>query len=319
MIKKIITIFIFVKIALTLKILFIGIVWAQNIWDIQARFCELNPNNNEMNVVTQADTETEVCVIFQNKSDIDTILNIDFVDGSITPDGTRSCFSPEKPKTNFGQYLLNRENKLELPANSELKQEYKIKFPVWFSWVSHGCLAYNIQNTNIWWWNINMVFRKVHSIDILVWWIQVKSKIKPTKISISWDQASNRLIFDIENNWNVDQLVQISGTISNLFGYKQEFNIPEFVITAQEKQSISSNILNLPDYKWLFSIKLDVFHQPKFNFHINNSNLNNEYTNPWIISISKTLMIWNRFYVVSLSVIMLLITIIIFKKRKNNH
>jgi hypothetical protein len=80
--------------------------------------------------VTQADTETEVCVIFQNKSDIDTILNIDFVDGSITPDGTRSCFSPEKPKTNFGQYLLNRENKLELPANSELKQEYKIKFPV---------------------------------------------------------------------------------------------------------------------------------------------------------------------------------------------
>jgi hypothetical protein len=211
--------------------------------------------------------------------------------------------------------LLDRESKLELPANSEIKQKYNIKFPVWFSGISHGCLAYNIQNDNIWWWAINMVFRKVHSIDVLVWWIQVKSKIKPTKISISWDQASNRLNFDIENNWNVDQSVQISGIISNLFWYKQEFNIPEFAITAEEKQEISSNILNLPDYKWLFSVKLNISYKPYFNFHINNSNLIQEYNNPWRFSISKTLMIWNRFYVVSLTIILSLIIVIIFKRR----
>jgi hypothetical protein len=59
-----------------------------------------------MNIVTQADKETEICLIFENRSDFDLTLDVSFVDGAITPNGNRACFDPSKGNLNFGQYVL---------------------------------------------------------------------------------------------------------------------------------------------------------------------------------------------------------------------
>ncbi len=316
--KKFIKKILFLKIIISIKIIFIGTVFWQNIWDIEARFCEANPNNNEMNIITQANQETDICLVFENKSNIDTTLNIDFVDGAVTPKGNRSCFSSDKPRPNFWQYVLEHKNEVQLSGKSEKKQTYKIKFPTWFSGISNGCLIYSIKDNTESADTMRVVFNKAHSIDILVWWIPVDSKIKPKTISISWDQISNRILLNIENNWNINQSVNISGNISNIFGYSQEFQIPEFTINPQDSIQVTSQKILLPDYKWLFSIKLNISYKPNFNFHITNSNQKNEYTTPWNISISKILMLWNWFYLFSISIIIILITIIIFKKTKYN-
>lgn len=310
MIKKTLNIIFF----LTTSILLFNIAWAQNLWDIETQFCKPNPNKKEINVVTEANKETEICIIFKNKSDIDTTLDIDFVDWAITPSGSKACFAGDKPKTNFGQYILSWQNKLELLANSEKTETYKIKFPTWFSGISHGCLAYNISKEDKKEWSMNVIFRKTHSIDILVWWVAISSKIKPKSISISWDQVFNWISLDIENNWNITQSIKISGIISNFFWYTQDFEIPEFVVNPKESIEISSNKISLPEYKWVFSIKLNISYLPHFNFNITNSNLTTEYNNPWTIHFSKTLILWNWLYTIGWSLILLLIIVLVFKK-----
>lgn len=289
---------------------------AQNIWDIQASFCNQNEINTELDLVTTAGSNTDICIRFQNNSLKDTTISLDFVDGAITPDWKKACFSAEKPKTNFGQYIQDYKNKLTIPGNSDLEQHFKINYPVWYSGISHGCLAYAINNeSNIAGW-IGIIFRKVHTIDILVWWSQINSDIKIQKTSFSWDQASNRLTFTIQNNGNTTQTIQISGTISNPFWFSQNFQTNNINIDANETKTLITDILNLPDYKWIFFTKSALSHQPKFNFDITNHNIPDQYTVAWIISISKTMILRNWFYIASLALILILISIIIFKRRK---
>ncbi len=263
-----------------------------------------------MNIVTQADKETEICMIFENKSESDVKLNINFVDGAITPNGNRACLDPDKAKPNFGQYILPWDFSLEVPAKSEKQQSYKIKFPVWYSGISHGCVLYSIQDENKSLGAMKVVFSKSHSIDILVWWVKVKSKIKAKRLSLSWDQIHNRIVLDLENQWNTNQSVNITGTISNFFGYSEYFEISDFLLEAGKRESLSTQNLNLPDYKGFFSIKIDINYQPHYNFHITNIDQTTEYTGPGTISFSKTLILRNWFYVAGGGIIVILLIIL---------
>jgi len=301
----------------TAIISFLSFSFWQNIGNIKTSFCH---EWKDMNIVTQADKETEICLIFENRSDFDLTLDVSFVDGAITPNGNRACFDPSKGNLNFGQYVLPWDFDLELPANSQKKQIYKIKFPVWYSGISHGCVLYSIKDKDSSVWAMKVVFSKSHSIDILVWWVEVKSKIKAKSISISWDQIYNQIVLDLENKWNTDQSINIRWNISNNFGYSEDFEMSGLLLKAGETEWFSSNNLHLPDYKWFFSVKVDMDYQPQFNFHITNQGQKAEYSLPWTISFSKILILWNRFYVISGGTILVLLIIVgkkIFNKQKN--
>lgn len=302
----------------TLAISFLSFSFWQNIGQIQASFCQEN-QNNEMNIVTQADKETEICLIFENKSDTDTVLDINFVDGAVTPNGNRACMDPDKAKPNFGQYVLPWEFELEIPANTQKKQIYKIKFPVWYSGISHGCVLYSIKDKEASLWSMRVVFSKSHSIDILVWWVEIKSKIKAQNIALSGDQIYNRIVLNLKNQWNIDQTINIKWNISNNFGYSEDFEMSGLLLKAGQTEWFASNNLHLPDYKWIFSVKIYVDYQPHFNFHITNQDQKSEYTVPWTISFSTILILWNRFYIISGWVIVILLVMIIskiFKRKK---
>lgn len=301
----------------TAIISFLSFSFWQNIGNIKTSFCH---EWKDMNIVTQADKETEICLIFENRSDFDLTLDVSFVDGAITPNGNRACFDPSKGNLNFGQYVLPWDFDLELPANSQKKQIYKIKFPVWYSGISHGCVLYSIKDKDSSVWAMKVVFSKSHSIDILVWWVEVKSKIKAKNITLSWDQIYNRISLNLENQWNIDQIVDIKWNISNIFGYSEDFEMSGLLLKAGETEWFSSNNLHLPDYKWFFSVKVDMDYQPQFNFHITNQGQKAEYSLPWTISFSKILILWNRFYVISGGTILVLLIIVgkkIFNKQKN--
>lgn len=304
-------------IAINIFFISIWIVNWQNIWDIQASFCEQEANNNEMNIVAQANKETSICLMFKNDSNIDTDISIDFVDWWLNINGNKSCDENYSRNWNFGQYILDYDKIVKIPKKTEIKKEYKIKFPIWFSWVSHWCLAFHIpsenQNNN----NISMIFRKVHSIDILVGWVEVSSKIQPKSIAIFSDSSSSRLTFNIKNNWNIDQNIDISGNILNRFWYKKSFLIRDIGIKANEEKIITWERIILPEYKWLFSVKFEIANNPLLNFNTTNTNIKNEYSSKGIAYFSKYLIVRNPFYIISIATIILLISIIAIRKYKN--
>lgn len=301
----------------------IGIVWllsfafsfGQNLWDIQTNFCENSSDKHDLNLVTKADQKTEICISFTNKSDSDLTLQVDFVDGTLTDRGNRSCLDSSKAKPNFGQHVLDWQKEITIPAKQTKTEKYFVKFPVGYSGVSHGCLIYNVKSDNKS-SNINVVFSKSHSIDILVWWVPISPKLKANSFLISGDQINNRLILGLSNKGNTDLSVQITGNISNSFGYNQDFSTEENIIPAGESVDISSSKLSLPDYKWIFRIKTNISYQPHFNFHITNPDLKSEYTEAGQISFSKIIVLRNWFYIGAAITIAALLSIIIFKKSR---
>jgi len=294
----------------------ISFTTAQNIWDIQASFCNENETNKELDIITKAGQETNICINFTNNSLKDTSILVNFVDWILTANGNKWCLAASKPKPNFGQHMLDYETKLNIPSNSSIQQIYKIKFPTGYSWVSHGCLSYEIDNkNNIAWW-MGIIFRKSHTIDILVWWTEINSNLKIKDLSFSWDQVSKKLIFTIQNKWNISQSVQISGSINNPFWYSQNFRTETITIPANEYKTLETKNLNLPDYKWIFFVGSTLNYEADFNFNITNHNIPDQYTTPGTITISKTLILRNRFYIASIAIILSLITLIIFKHRR---
>ena len=294
----------------------ISFTTAQNIWDIQASFCNENETNKELDIITKAGQETNICINFTNNSLKDTSILVNFVDWILTANGNKWCLAASKPKPNFGQHMLDYETKLNIPSNSSIQQIYKIKFPTGYSWVSHGCLSYEIDNkNNIAWW-MGIIFRKSHTIDILVWWTEINSNLKIKDLSFSWDQVSKKLIFTIQNKWNISQSVQISGSINNPFWYSQNFRTETITIPANKYKTLETKNLNLPDYKWIFFVGSTLNYEADFNFNITNHNIPDQYTTPGTITISKTLILRNRFYIASIAIILSLITLIIFKRRR---
>jgi len=84
-----------IPILTTIALLNISI--AQNIWDIQASFCNPEQSEKEIDLVTKANLDTDICINFSNNSLQDTTISIDFVDGVITPSWDAACFAADKP------------------------------------------------------------------------------------------------------------------------------------------------------------------------------------------------------------------------------
>lgn len=302
---------------LLISIIFLiyGFTTSQNIYDISTEFCNSNKEQKTLDFITTANQTTDICVNFTNKSNVNIPLEVDFVDWVLTPSGDKACFSSEKPKPNFGKHMLNFEKNIIIPANSTKQQIYQIKIPTWFSGVSHWCLAYNIQKEDIQNWWVSLVFRQTHSIDILVWWIEVDSKIKINNSFISW----NNLILQTENNGNIEQEITINSLISNIFWYNYTTETITKKIKAKNTENIKLSITKLPSYKWLFQINTNISYKPIFDFDITNQDIKTEYTTPWSINIKTTTIIRDPFYTTVLIIILLLlviISIILIKPKK---
>lgn len=279
---------------------------AQSLWDISLSFCS-GDQKEQMDIITQSDIDTEICVEYQNNSNKDITLDINFVDWALNASGWKSCNIPEDQNDKFTKYMKEPTSEITIPWNSTKKENYTIRYPIWYEWISHGCITYNIKSEEEWNPMINFVFRKAFSIDILVWWSEVKPKLDITNIYITWYDTAKQLVLELKNKWNIDQEINLTWTIENLFWYSESFEITGITISANQNLKIISNEILIPSYKWFFTIKSYLTNNPIFDFDITNTNLETEYSTAWLTIITNNIMLWNRLYIVLIIIVIALI------------
>jgi hypothetical protein len=290
---------------------------AQSLWDIELSFCD-NNQTDQVDIVTKSNQDTNICVSFQNNSDNDTTLNITFVDGSINKSWWKSCGIPEDPNINFAKYMKDYKSEIFIPAHSQAQEIYTIHFPIWYEWISHWCITYDIKKAEDASEMINFVFRKAFSIDILVWWSQVKPKLEISNIYLSGYDTNQKIVLEIHNKWNIDQDILLTGIIKNRFGYEWKFETSGTIIPANTKTTLVSNEVRIPSYKWFFIVKSYLTNDPIFNFDITKTDLKNEYSTQWLTIIKNTTMLWSRLYITLIILIIVLIIAIIIKSSPKN-
>lgn len=270
-----------------------------------------------MDIITNSDQDTDICVLFKNNSSQDTTLTINFIDWMKNENIGKSCGIPEDPNTNFAKFIKDFDHDVFLQGNSEVEKHYTIHYPAWYEWISHGCISYEIKNEeepSQW---IRSIYRITHSIDIMVWWSQVKPKLVISDIYLSWHDKNQKIVVELANKWNIDQKITLTGTIKNRFWYEWNFETPGTTIPANSEITLISNEISIPNYKWFFIIKSNLTNDPIFDFDVTNSNLKNEYSSSWMTIIKNTVIQWNRLYFILIILIIALILVLIIKSSTN--
>ncbi len=188
------------------------------------------------------------------------------------------------------------EDTIYIPANSEIKKETKVTFPFWKEGVNVGCIEYLIKKDQQEGWMLNFKFRKV---------LQMKFMVLGKDLWENWNNisATNIETFkspegklhtkgNIENNWVLNEAIDIHWTISNIFWFHKEFEIKDIKVTVWQSEEFNTENIEinsfLPTYGWLFNIKLDIKYKPYFDFDVSNLDIDEEIKKWWTISINKT-------------------------------
>lgn len=301
------------------------ISFGQNIWDIDVSFCNLwIENDNYFTLVTEAGKTENVCVDIKNSSWKPVSLHIDFVDWAISDQWNSVCFAPDYPQKEFSKYISQFDTDIDLQWGESIQKNYELKYPIWFSGLSHGCISYYINSSANNEGGVSMIFRKVNRIDVLVWWTEVASKIKIMDVFNTWDDASQRLWFKIQNNGNIDQEVTITWVISWWFKYEEFFDLWSFVLKAGESVVVYTNELHIPRYKWWFYANSYISNEPSVDFSIAHSNIySNEYSVAGTIFVQFPFFLWNWLFIALIVLVLVLaivvvIRVVVSKKLNNN-
>lgn len=290
---------------------------AQNIGDIDVSFCNSwIQNDNYFTLVTEAGKTDNICVNIRNYSQEPVSIHIDFVDWGISDWWESACLAPDHPMKEFSKYISDNNEDLILQWWEDITKNYELKYPIWFSGLSHGCISYyiNSDENNGW---VSMVFRKVNRIDVLVWWTEVSSKIKIKDVFYTWDIYENKLWFSIENDWNIDQEVTITWFISWWFGYWEDFDLWSFKLGAGESNLLYTNDLHIPQHKWKFFANSYISNEPSVDFSIAHSNIyDNEYSVAWTTFVQFPFFLWNWLFIVFIVLALLLIFVVIWRISK---
>lgn len=270
MLKKI---FISLSMIVALSFLFSAKVSAQSylLGMIDINFCNHDQANKELDVIAKAGEDYPLCVEFTNKSTSDITINVEFLDSIITDDSikNRACNAADRPKRHFGNFLLPYEKDITLPAQETTQKIYMTKYPIGFSWLSHGCLAYYIVGGDI--ADSDMLTVRIRSIKYIDIFVANKTPIQVIKLSQApiLTRIDNEYIisFWLVNQWNIDEKIHVVNTLSNIFGYQKEFNF-DAIIPANTWIILTTPSFIMPIYGWPYRFKGKISYTPQFDFNI---------------------------------------------------
>lgn len=102
---------------------------------IDVKFCNNNQIKKELDIINKAGDRLPICVNFTNKGNEPITINVEFLDSVITDDSLkdRACNAADRPKKQFGNFLLPYKGKLILPPKQTIQKKYDIQHPVGFS------------------------------------------------------------------------------------------------------------------------------------------------------------------------------------------
>lgn len=253
-------------------------------------------------MLTKAWKNIPICVEFTNTFSADIFINVSFVNAEITKDtlNNRACSSSSEGKTHFWDFVSNKEWVLKIPAHATIKKEFNVLFPVGFDGFSFWCLTYQLNNyletISASDGMFNVIVRKAKFMSFYVGEVPVDTNIIVSTTSSLLDASWNLLIeTTLENKWNVSQTVSISGQVSNIFWYSASIVFADIVLQAWEKKSFSTKNLqmpiDLPSYKWLFTVSLQIDHIPYFSFDVRHPDM--KVTKAWVIEKTYSLFFWS--------------------------
>lgn len=285
---------------------------------VDVHFCNYDQTNKELDLISKAGEKFPICIEYTNKSTESIAINVEFLDSIITSDDkkNRACNASDRPKTQFGNFLLPYSKEIRIPWWESIQKKYTIEYPIGFSWLSHGCLAYNIA-----WGDIedsSMFTVRIRSIKYLDIYVSETKAVQVISLSQSptISKIDNEYIisFWIKNEGNLPEKIHITSILSNILWYQKEFNF-DTILEANTGIIFTTPRFILPVYGGPFWFTNTISYSPEFNFNITDG------TNPsemyaWGTKKTHTLLfVRSRQSWVAL-LILLLIIIWIFRTRK---
>lgn len=325
-------------------------IWPMVAWDQYINYIRwylLNETDNSwgrnLNFALSPWKEKKVQVKFENKYSKDLVLFVEFHDWEkptwATDPNAKACKAMMN-SVDFPKYTkFTDSEKVIVPANSEITKEIIIKFPALTNWLKQWCMVYWVASADVTTtgWFFSVEFVKENYIDVLLMSgnsdintsLEFKKLDKATKtkdfssnpkINAYFDEAKEFVIeARLMNNWSLDEVVNISGTISNIFGYKETFEWSNIKVTLNNPQGTLLTTkwiksFKIPSYKWSYKIALTVNYKPTFDFDVSGSNIDKKVLEWWTFTEKANIFImpWMTLVIV---VVFLILVKMAFRKR----
>jgi len=262
----------------------LGLLW---FW-----FCNdgLDTVTKSINAAIEQWKSFKVCTVRKNNSTSDLELTIDMPFATYTAQWDKTC---GKDLT-FENFIPESKNlkTLTVPAGNQLVKEFDINFPIWLNGKQDGCLVFNVAPPTFKEWQSWLMprIRKWFFMNFFVWEAgDVKNEVKIENIKTSLNSNKELILnFDVANVGNVENTINISWTISNIFGFKREFEIVWWVVIPERSLNLEANLWLVPSYGWLFSIKFAVNTTPHFIYDISQSNIDPSILEEKVINVKTT-------------------------------
>lgn len=242
-----------------------------HLWNIVMSFCNEDKQTNEIDLAVQAWEKIPMCVQFTNTHTQDLSIGVEFVDAVIMNNAAknRACSTPDSPKVQFANFIQAYNHTIVLQAWATVKKYFNITYPIFFGWLSHGCLLYTViddqpKNQGM----LGAIVRSAKFIDMFVSTGEVEQSVNiHQKTSIKKQGDEYVVSLWIVNKGNIDEKMQIKTTVSNILGFKKEF-IFDIILPASTWITITSEKFILPGYGWPFRLSSKIVYTPEFNFNI---------------------------------------------------
>jgi len=238
---------------------------------IEVNFCNHEQTHNELDIIAKAGEPQDICVEITNKWPQNITLNFEFLDSIITSDKLkdRTCNASDRPKKHFGNFMVDYDGETKIPAHSTIQKTYQINYPIGYSGLSHGCLAYYIVGSDIPDSSMLTVrIRAIKFLDIFVGNTEPTQVIKLSQSPILTKIDDEYIIsFGIKNEGNIAEKLYIVSTLSNIFGYQKEF-IFDTRIEANTGKILTTESFIMPVYGGPYRFQSKISYMPEFNFNI---------------------------------------------------
>jgi len=281
-------------------------------WDINQRTKTLNSAVNQWEPF-------EVCTIWTNNSSEDAQIEVDYNKSVYTPQWSKTCGNES-----IQEFIISDGdiNNFIIPSNNYVVKKFSILFPVWIDWQQEECMRYRVssvnknkeENSSV---GIVVRMNKWVYMDFFVWNLEdIKNNMVFENIKTELDSNKELILnMDIKNIWNLENDVNITWKITNMFWFSKDFIITGGKVIPTRTTPIKANLWQLPSYWWLFNIEFTATSTPYFNFDISKSNIEPKLLEPKEFKIKTTffqiprMLIW-------VAILVILLLFLAFRKPK---
>ena len=266
--------------------------------------------------------EKDFCFTLKNKSSEEYIITYGFTESIINNIWRQLCNGWVSADNSFSAIFAKPEPKdIEIGSGESKTITEKIRIPVGMTGTVYGCVSYTVKGSahQTKWSIFEVLISRTLPLKIFIGKMaDIKNDVKlianrggvfttNNKIKANMDSEDNlNISFMVENKWNVEQSVVITGKVYNILWFEKEFTVPAKTVSVNGTGEFIANVGILPFYKWFFSVKINMESTPSFAF--NTDGLDEEITKWTLHKDSGNIYIYSW---TSIIILILLVVIII--------